>query len=145
MFEKVIFDSLYDYFVDNKLLTTRPSGFIKVDLCVDQLLAITHEIHTNLDANPSIDTIGVFLDMSKTWHNALICKLKSYGIQPNLPTLVSNYRCNRQQRVVVNGITSSWKSISSGIPKARYWVLSFFLISLMASLVCMTKIHILNV
>ena len=36
---------------------------------------MTHEIHKNLDANPSTDTIGVFLDMSKAfdnvWHNGL--------------------------------------------------------------------------
>ena len=60
MFEKVIFDSLYDYFINNKLLTPCQSGFIKGDSCVNQLLAITHEIHKNLDANPSIDTIGFF-------------------------------------------------------------------------------------
>ena len=43
MFEKVIFDSLYDYFVNNKLLILRQSGFIKGDSCVDQLLVITHK------------------------------------------------------------------------------------------------------
>ena len=88
MFEKVIFDSLCDYFVNNKLLPPRQSGFIKGDSCVNQLLAITHEIHKSLNANPSINTISVWLDMSndfdKVWHNALICKLESYGILPNL-------------------------------------------------------------
>ena len=63
IFEKVIFNSLYEYFVNNKLLTPCQSGFIKGDSCVNQLLAISHEIHRNLDANPSLDTIGVFLDM----------------------------------------------------------------------------------
>ena len=67
MFEKVLFDSLYDYFINNNLLTPCQSGFIKGDSCVNQLLAITHEIHKNLDANPSTDTIGVFLDMSKAF------------------------------------------------------------------------------
>ena len=76
MFGKVLFDSLYDYFINNNLLTPCQSGFIKGDSCVNQLLAITHEIHKNLDADPSTDTIGVFLDMSKAfdkvWHNGLI-------------------------------------------------------------------------
>ena len=74
MFEKVLFESLYDYFINNNLLTPCQSGFIKGDSCVNQLLAITHEIHKNLDANPSSS-----LDMSKAfdkvWHNGLICKL----------------------------------------------------------------------
>ena len=43
----------------------------------------------------------------KVWHNALICKLKSYGIHLNLLTLMCNYLCNRQQRVILNGIMSS--------------------------------------
>ena len=84
MFEKVLFDSLYDYFINNNLLTPCQSGFINGDSCVNQLLAITHEIHKNRDANLSTDTTGVFLDMSKAfdkvWHNGLICKLQSYGI-----------------------------------------------------------------
>ena len=94
MFEKIIFDFLYEYFINNKLLTSCQSGFIKGDSCVNQLVAITHEIHKNLDVNPSIDTIGVFLDMSKAfdkvWHGGLIFKLKSYGIQSQLLVLLSS-------------------------------------------------------
>ena len=89
MFEKVLFDSLYDYFINNNLLTPCQSGFIKGDSCVNQLLAIAHEIHKNLDA------IGVFLDMSKAfdkvWHNGLICKLQSCGIQPQLLFLLIKF------------------------------------------------------
>ena len=83
IFEKVLFDSPYDYIINNKL-TSCQSGFIKGDSCVNQLLAISQEIHKYLDVNPSIDTIDVFLDMSKAfdkvWRNGLICKLQSYGI-----------------------------------------------------------------
>ena len=82
-FEKVLFDSLYDYFINNKL-TPCQFGFIKGDSCANQLLAINHKIHKYMDVNPSIDTIGVFLDVSKVfdkvWHNGLICKLQSYRI-----------------------------------------------------------------
>ena len=73
------------YMIISSILTPCQSGFIKGDSCVNQLLAITHEIHKNLDANPSTDTIKVFLDMpkafDKVWHNGLIYKLQSYGIQ----------------------------------------------------------------
>ena len=119
MFEKVLFDLLYDYFIQNQLLTPCQSGFIKGDSCVNQLLSITHHIHKNMDANPSIETIGMFLDMSKAFdkvrHSALIHKLQSYGIQSKL--LLENYIFDRKQRVVLNGVTSTWKPIKSGIPQ----------------------------
>ena len=51
--------------MSNKLVTPCQSVFIKGDSWVNQLVAITHDIHKNLDADPSIDTIEVFWGMSK--------------------------------------------------------------------------------
>ena len=62
IFENVLSDILYNYTM--QFLTPCQSGFIKGDSCVNQHFAIIHEIHKNLDTNPSTDTIGIFLDMS---------------------------------------------------------------------------------
>ena len=119
-FEKIIFESLYSYFIKNNLLVNCQTGFIKGDSCVSQLVSITHTIHKNLDANPSLDTKGIFLDMSKTfdkvWHEGLIYKLRSYGVQSKLIDLLKDYLSNRKQRVIINGASSSWKPIKSGVP-----------------------------
>ena len=41
------------------------SGFCKGYSCVSQLLYIIHEIFKDFDAHPSLDTCGIFFDISK--------------------------------------------------------------------------------
>ena len=48
--EKVIFDSRHDFFINKKFVIPIQSGFIKGDLCVNQLLLVAHK---TLDANLS--------------------------------------------------------------------------------------------
>ena len=64
---------------------------------------------------------GVFLDISrafdKVWHDGLVFKLKSYGVEGEILSLLKNYLQNREQRVVLNGQTSKWRKINSGIPQ----------------------------
>ena len=83
IFEKIIFNSLFEYLEDNKLLNCNQSGFRSGDSCVHQLLSITHEIYKSFDANPSLEVRGVFLDTSKAfdqpWHDGLLYKLKLLG------------------------------------------------------------------
>ena len=113
IFEQLIFNSLFNYFMQNKLFTECQSGFIPGDSCVAQLLSITHEIYKSFDCNPPADTRGIFLNISeafdKVWHEGLIFKLKTYGIEGDLLELLINYLKDRKQRVVLNG-----KKILSG-------------------------------
>ena len=64
---------------------------------------------------------GTFLDISKAfdkvWHEGLIFKLKTYGVEGNLLKLLENYLTDRQQRVVLNGRTSSWQNVYAGVPQ----------------------------
>ena len=97
------------------------SGFLLGDSSIAQLLSIIHEIQTAFDINPTVDVRGVFLDISKAfekvWHDGLVVKLKSYGVEGELLSLLKNYLQNRGQRVVLNGQTSGWRKINSGVPQ----------------------------
>ena len=97
IFEQLIFNSLFNYFMQNKLFTECQSGFIPGDSCVAQLLSITHEIYKSFDCNPPADTRGIFLDTSKVfnkvWHEGLIFKLKTYGIDDDLLKLLITKGC----------------------------------------------------
>ena len=103
------------------MFADRQSGFIPGDSCISQLLFITQEIHKSFHCNPSEDIRGVFLDISKAfdkvWHEGLIFKLKTYGVEGKLIMLLENYLKNRNQRVVLNGLNSSWKKILAGVPQ----------------------------
>ena len=121
IFEKCIYDTLYNYFEENALFSSCQSGFRKGDSCISQLLSITHDIYKNFDANPTLDTRGVFLDISKAfdrvWHKGLIFKLKSYGIVGSLLCLLDDFLSERFQRVVLSGKASAWKKILAGVPQ----------------------------
>ena len=60
-----------------------------------------------------------FLDIckafDKVWHEGLIFKLKTYGVEGNLLKLIENYLTDHQQRVVLNGRTSSWQNVYAGV------------------------------
>ena len=95
VFEKLIFNALFHFFVQNQLFKDCQSGFIPGDSCISQLLAVTREIHKSFDCNPPEDISGVFQDVSKAfdkvWHEGLIFKLKTYGDEGKLIMLLENY------------------------------------------------------
>ena len=64
VFERLVFNTLFNFFLQNKLFTPCQSGFIPGDSCVSQLLSITHEIYKSFDCHPPTDMRGTFLSVS---------------------------------------------------------------------------------
>ena len=97
--------------MEDELLNPNQSGFRPFGPCVNQLLAITHEIFEAFDFNPPLEVISVFLDIpkafDKVWRKGLLCKLKSKGISGEFYNLFGNYLSGRFQRVILNGQTPS--------------------------------------
>ena len=103
LFEKLFFDSMYNHFCSNGLLTVHQSGFRPGDSTINQLLSISHKIYAGFEESPSRETRAVFLDFSKAfdkvWHEGLLYKLECNGISGNLLNLIRNFLSNRKQRV----------------------------------------------
>ena len=107
--------------MEENLLNSNQSGFRPSDSCINQLLAIAHEILEDFHCNPSLEIRSVFLDISKAfdkvWHEGLLYKLKSMGISRELYNLLESYLSGRFQRVLLNGQSSSWKPVLGGVPQ----------------------------
>ena len=109
---------LFNFFKDNKLFTFSQSGFLHGP-CIAQLLSIIHGIQTAFESNPAAGVRGIFLDTSKAfdkvWHIRILFELKAYGADGELLSLLKIFFENRKQRVVLNGQTSDWRKIISGV------------------------------
>ena len=68
--ERIIYNTMFKYFIENNLLSENQSGFNPSDSCVNQSLATTHEIISRFDNNSEVR--GIFFDISKVfdkvWH-----------------------------------------------------------------------------
>ena len=117
--ERLMFNEMFNFFIENKLISSNQSGFKPGNSCINQLLSITHEIYKSFDVG--LKARSVFLDISKAfdkvWHDGIIYKLTQNGISGNLLNLLEDFLKERKQRVVLNGQVSTWKYINAGVPQ----------------------------
>ena len=110
IFERLIFNELLNFLLENNLISPNQSGFKPGDSCINQLLSITHKIYNSFDEG--LEVKSVFLDISKAFdkvcHKGLLFKLSQNGISGNLLDLLSSFLSDRKQRVLLNGQTSEW-------------------------------------
>ena len=98
IFEKIIFNNLYNYLNTNNLLTKNQSGFRPGDSTTNQLLYLVNEIQMAFDDPKSLEIRAIFLDISKAfdkvWHDRLLFKLSQNGISGSVLKLLENYLHN---------------------------------------------------
>ena len=64
--ERLMFNEMFEIFIENKLISTSQSGFTPEDSCINQLLYISHEMYSSF--NEGLEVRSVFLDISKAFH-----------------------------------------------------------------------------
>ena len=120
IFERLLYDRIFEVFIENNLISKIQSGFRPGDSCINQLVSIAHEIYQSFDLS-SLEVRAVFLDISKAfnkiWHKGLIFKLRQNGISDKILNIVTDFLSFRKQRVVLNGKASPWVSIEAGVPQ----------------------------
>ena len=129
--ESIIYDAIIEHLIKNKLLSKNQYGFISKRSASLQLLAVLqlwcsildesgNEIHDiNMDFMKAFDTVP---------HRRLIKKLRSYGITGDILLWIEAFLQGRKQKVVVNGSSSDWCDVISGVPQGSVIAALLFVI-----------------
>ena len=117
LMESIINDEIVEHLCDNKLIKSSQHGFLKNKSCATNLLEFLEKILESIDDGKNLDLL--YLDFAKAFDKVpkkrLISKLKAHGITGNLLKWIESWLDGRKQRVVLNGKSSSWREVLSGI------------------------------
>ena len=120
IFERVLYNRLFDYFTYFNLFFCNQFGFRPKKSTVDALVHITETIRHDLTHGCKLPA-AVFLDLKKAFdtvdHSILIKKLESYGIRGYLLSCLSSYLEKRSQIVKVRSSISAALPLNCGVPQ----------------------------
>ena len=119
LFEKTIFNQVYAYLTDNKLLSKYQSGFRPLHSTLTALIDITDIWYLNID--DGLTNAILFIDLKKAFdiidHEILLSKLELYGFKGASLNLLRDYLSDRTQVTVINNVNSETSFISCGVPQ----------------------------
>ena len=117
--ETIVKDEVLDHLKKNNLLYKYQHAFIGKRSCTTQILEALDNWTKLLENDQTVDTI--YLDFSKAFdsvpHQRLLKKCKALGIEDKVLSWITAFLTNRRQCVNVNGTTSDWADVESGVPQ----------------------------
>jgi hypothetical protein len=117
--EKLIKENITQYLERNNLIYESQHGFRKQKSCLTNLLEFLEYILGYVDQGEAMDV--VFLDLQKAFdkvpHRRLSEKIKAIGIEGKVCVWIQEWLRGRKQRVVLNGKSSEWVEVTSGVPQ----------------------------
>ena len=122
--EKIVYDELYTFLVNNNLITKHQLGFRAGDSTITQPLSITTSIFESFEEHDERRAVVLVISnaFDKVWHGGLALKLQCIGISFPLIHFCSSYLSNSRQKVVLNGTKSEWKEIGVGALKDQFLI-----------------------
>ncbi|CAH2097404.1 unnamed protein product [Euphydryas editha] len=117
LLERIVYSQLYRFF--SNFFIDEQHGFQKHRSTASNLLTFVDYASEGMDSGGQVDAI--FTDYSKAFdridHSLLLEKLYLAGIHGSLFRWFSSYIENRSQAVVLNGFSSAWCQVPSGVPQ----------------------------
>ena len=132
VFERLLYDQMYTYHAENKLLGNQKFGFRSIHSTALALGKSVNKWLMNVD-NGKFNSV-VFLDIKKTFdtvdHKILLQKLSCYRIKDNSQKLIESYLQGRIQCCSVSGHVSAMEHIMCGVPQGSIIGPLIFIISM---------------